>query len=111
MIQEGLYVRKRTLTDFTILLREHMAALRWAAAVVLQNNNVALDKTDGKSSDRHSRSRASQKRRAGPQERRCRPRRGRKAGQFPPAGDKEERREGRAEQCGGRLSSGSRMRP
>src|SRR5215203_1002730 len=64
-----------------------MAARRWAAAVVLHNNSSALDKTDGTSSDRHARPRADQARRAGPQKRRCRPSRGRKARRFPPAGD------------------------
>src|SRR4051812_46102834 len=68
MIQERRHVLRRTLKDFTILLCEHMAAPRWAAAVVFQKNNAALDKRDGKSSDRHARPRADQARRAGPQD-------------------------------------------
>src|SRR4051812_34230608 len=85
---KSLYVLKHTLSFFTIPLCEHRSAPRRAAAVVLQQNSAALDKTDGASSHGHACPRANQARRAGPQERRCRSRRGRKARRFPPARDR-----------------------
>src|SRR5215204_3200053 len=46
----------RTVEVFTIPSCEHMAALRWAAAVVLQNNSAALDRRDGNpQTDTHAR--------------------------------------------------------